>query len=61
MGDPGPYQIAFGVGRKKGLTTMFAFTVAICLLPFIALTAADLLVETTDPKQLKDMGILIRQ
>lgn len=40
---------------------MFAFVVAISLLPFIALTGADLLIETTDPKKLKDMGIVIRK
>lgn len=38
---------------------MFALTVAICLLPFLAVTGGDLLVETTDPQQLEDMGIVI--
>ncbi len=40
---------------------MLALTVAICLLPFVALSGAELWIETTDPRQLKDMGIAIHQ
>jgi hypothetical protein len=40
---------------------MLALTVAICMLPFVALSGADLWIETTDPKQLKDMGIVIHR
>jgi hypothetical protein len=47
------------LGRKDA--QMLALTVAICMLPFVALSGADLWIETTDPKQLKDMGIVIHR
>ncbi len=40
---------------------MFALTLAIALLPFGAILAADLLVETTNPDELKAMGVVIER
>ncbi len=40
---------------------MLALTVAICLLPFAAILATDVMVETANPDELKAMGVLVKR
>lgn len=40
---------------------MFALTVAICLLPSLAIAAADLFVETTDKDELLAMDVVLKR
>jgi hypothetical protein len=39
---------------------MFALAVIICLLPFVALSGANLLVENINPDELSNMGVEIK-
>ncbi len=40
---------------------MIVLTVAISLLPFAAIFATDVLVETMNPDELKAMGVVIKK